>query len=371
LCEYLADLPKNFDEYKESFGGSSPEEIVQQVRINVEKFVERRIDTDPNQTLLIVGRKARLLFHPHLDRLVYKGYSPAFIRRLNGASWVTGVISNNVSLLADCINTGAEMEYVVGKLQIKGYTVDKIYCYALNKGALDNFKTNGFINDIPIIAEHTLEAGDRNFSKRVQVYYQSLVEPLDSDHAHDVYTVSTYLTQKEVQRIIEAAIKRTFGMNDLGFVDNPNNVILFLPKNVENLILELPIDKLDTNKTTLNPTAKDLLDQLRIDFPHFRLKIRHEESKTKFSIMACFPIGPLDSVVKKEDCDVCGTKQCYLNLVSSDLSLSDSVMLLCPLCMENYIERSILKQISAIAYYFLAMKAEVSLVKHDPIERWI
>jgi hypothetical protein len=366
-------IPRDIDQYKAPLKGLSAEDIVQQISVNVGNFIERQLDTESERTILFLGRKARLLFQPYLDTLIYKGYSPAYIRKLDHSSWTTGGILKHVSFLADCINTGEETIHACKVMAKRNRLVDKIYCYALNTKALNELNSNRLTSKIPIIVAHSLDDAEfRDFFKRIQVYYQSLVEPLDSDHAYDIYSISSYLTQNEVERIIEAAIRTVLGKEKIGFVDDPCNSILCLPNNMENLFFNI-LDDIDSNHTSLSPAAKDLIDLAEFENRYFQLKIIHKEALTKFSIMSCFTVNSLErtkSLLEHENgCMACASSKCYLEIVTSDLPVTENQAKLCPLCIENFVERSILDRISEFARYFFAAKGFVSVHKHDPIER--
>jgi hypothetical protein len=369
---FPTDIPTNFTIYKESIG-MSPEQIIEHTNINVGNFIEKQVETaNPHRTLLIVGRKARLLYKRHLDRLVYKGFSPAYVRRLKDTIWFDGNISKQVTILVDCINTGEEATFMVNTMREAECEVDKIYCYAADESGLLAIKKS---TDVKVVVAHIINHKDsQKFFRRVQGYYQCLVDPLDGDHAHDVYTVGSYLTPRQVKRVFELNIQRIIGLKNLAFTDDPVNPCLCLPINgMENEILEL--GEIEINNTRLPPSTKDLLSLTPFIYPSFQLKMRFGEAATKFCIMPCFPIDELYDKPNEppndplEGCKVVDAKKCYHKLVKTNRDYKDLWPLLCPLCIENVVERSILNEIRTSAERAFQRLGEVAIESHDPILR--
>jgi len=286
MCNHLPPIPTNFDEYTASLKEHKPEDIKKQTLVELASFIEKQIKVESNQTLLIVGRKAGLLFQPFLSRLIDKGYSPTLIRRLNGAFWTKGIVSKHVSLLADCINTGEEILYVVKNMLGTGHFVDKIYCYASNGNTITELKKDETFAKIPLLIEHILNSTEsQDFFKRIQVYYQSLLDPIDSDHAYDIYHIGVSLNSRYIQKVVGAACQKVLGKKNFEFQEDQG---LYLPKNVKSFSLDLSDIRSDCTK--LSAKAQDFVDLLDFYYPFIRLKICSEIDYTRFSIMSCFPI---------------------------------------------------------------------------------
>ncbi|MGO8805644.1 MAG: hypothetical protein ACLQO7_03425 [Candidatus Bathyarchaeia archaeon] len=368
----MAKIPTSIEDFKAPLKGLNPDVICEEIKANVSAFIEKEIKAKSNETLLLLGRKSSLLFQTVYQRASEKGYSVAILRRLNDANWTKGVVTENVSLLADCINTGDEVRYAVKDTLKKGRKINGIYCYACNSETLEKLKADQTFKDIPINVAFVLESNNsQDFFRKVQVYYQSLLHPIDSDHAYDIYQPGSTLGPKVIQKIVQLACREILGAPELYFDDDPT---LFLPKNMSSMSLD--ISSFDSNKSTLSSKMKDFMDLLDFDYPFIKLKTQAEKGRTRFSIMSCFPLASLDitTLKNKKDCIVVGKAQCFSEIVTCNLSRETKDTVLCPLCVANYVERSLLNQISSyVISHIPPWKGIFGIIpqKYDPIERQI
>ena len=250
---------------------------------------------------------------------------------------------------------------------LRKFTIDRVYCYALNSDAVDKLKSDPITSNIPIISAHTLtNTKSKDFFKNVQVYYRSRLPPIDSDHAYDIYRLGVTCNPKMIHEVVESGVQIVLGIKNRFYYDQNS----WLPKGMTSMNLD--VSNIDSNTTTLSPKVKDLLDIIEYDFPYFRLKIVCEKAGMRFSLMGCFPIRKLTGRDVKRDgaCDICGNSGCYTQLIRSNLPRRQHWKLLCPLCIENYVERSILNKISGYITKVLALKQlPFSMQRFDPIER--
>jgi hypothetical protein len=87
--------------------------------------------------------------------------------------------------------------------------------------------------------------------------------------------------------------------------------------------------------------------------------------------MACFPVKSLKRKATDpvKGCDFCKLSQCYIKLVKCQISKALRWKLLCPLCIENYVERSILNKINAFVTESFIDKGKYTVQRYDPLER--
>jgi hypothetical protein len=396
----LSATPTNLNEYMGHLKALEPEALAQQIRAEVLKFMEANVkENNEEETLLLVGRKAALLFSPFFEKFRGKTISqalganyppqrinyellntpriirnPSLVRKLNGTFWTSGRMSPKISLLADSINTGAEILSVGRAVKKKGHKICNIYCYASNAETVKKLEHHEPFSDSNIVCAHKFDPNEATpFFRSVQAYYQSLLDPVDSDHAYNIYHGAANLNAETISKVIQFACQQIFGNNSLSFEQDIEG--LYLPKNVKNMTAD--VGNIDPAKTRFNPQLNDFLTLLDFNFPFIRLKTLSEKKSTEFSIMASFPFEPIDvqALWLKRKCQVCNKSKCYANLVKSNLDMKSLRELLCPMCLTNYVERSILKKISNTVMSMLEPMGGayrgICIEKHDPIEREI
>jgi hypothetical protein len=393
ISKTSSSIPTNLAEWTSAFSTIDPQILAQQTRVDVLGFMEK-ISVEPDQTLLLVGRKAGLLFQPYLEKLANQRISkalktpfepdvtpdmvhsyrfiqsPALIRRLNGAFWTTGTISKKVNLLADCINTGEEISTVYKGVSRRGITVNKIYSYASNGQTVKNLSTDPDLKNTEIVSRHLLEPEDaKHFFRRVQGYYQSLLEPVNSDHAYNVYHSRFNLLPKTIKKVVEEVTQWAFGDKALHFEKDEDAI--YLPRSMTSQTIEL--ETVNHENVNFGTNIQDFLTLVEFECKFIRLKTASTKINTDFSIVVGFSAHPIDfdNLRKENKCDLLAKSKCYANLVKSNMALSEIREILCPLCFNNYVERSILNRFSSHILSIIANGAwqTVTVEKHDPIER--
>lgn len=329
----------------QNIAGESPEAIDWAVDASVKEFVEHEFGTASPKTLLVFERKATSLYQSSLVTLLQRGNTLVGIRRFENAVWTkSATLPKNVSLLTDCINTGKEISNIVSFLKThEKVTIDGIYAYVANGIAVNRLKKYDLTKNIPLHIGQELKGRTlQTLFRRLEAYYQSHIEPLDSDHSHDVYQVSQSLTEDKLREITEKGCQDALGIDRLKFENDEN---LFVPQNLKSMSLDI----IDLNRIE-NLALKSNLQQImkfKFEFPQIRLKANLGEYGTQFSIMGCFP--PVDltlAKIKKNECFVKTKTICYNDAFGGDLPLSKKKLILCSLCLENYVSRTILNKIA-------------------------
>jgi len=77
------------------------------------------------------------------------------------------------------------------------------------------------------------------------------------------------------------------------------------------------------------------------------------------------------NVNPKNGCQFCEKNQCYHTLIQGSVPKVLRWKSFCPLCIENYVERSILNGISAFIKASIEGKGKLIVEKYDPFEREI
>ncbi|MCL2135815.1 MAG: hypothetical protein FWH37_09800 [Candidatus Bathyarchaeota archaeon] len=147
-----------------------------------------------------MGRKARHLFHQSISRLIEKSQGIHFINvRKDGIIEPLGnTVHQKITLLTDSINKGDEIEKIVNILK-NHYKckVNKIFCYVANTQGVDNLLSKKIVTNEQIIALHRVSHSEyEQISKRLGVYYQSRIEPMDVEHVFERHSFSTKISSE-------------------------------------------------------------------------------------------------------------------------------------------------------------------------------
>jgi hypothetical protein len=367
--ESVPEKYRNFDKFIEPLKQIKPEETIHEIRNDVAAFVERDFKVESGQSILIIEKKAKLLFQPCFDRFIEKKFSPAFVRNCHDVTWTKGIISEHYSLLADTINTGAEVINTIANMKVRGCSVDKIYCYILNSEAVANLSANPLTANIPIVSAHKIQShvGDPlDYVEKLKILYVSLPDPMDIDHAYDIYRGDCSLTPHDFRSIIENSCKKTLNLVMASFRKDEK---VILPNGIESFRMNIDDPRLINIPS--NPKIKNLANTIMFDYANLKLKTFFKKGDLQFLLIACFPVNNLrrKNVKPKNGCDICTKEQCYHALIFSRISKVLFWKTFCPLCVENYLERKILNEIQLSILTALNGNGKLVVEKYDPFDR--
>jgi hypothetical protein len=367
---------QSFDEYIKHLKQQKAEEIIQQIKDDVKAFVEREIKADKpdtKETMLIIEKKAKLLFEPSLGRIIEKGYSPAYVRACHDITFTRGTLTPTMSLLADCINTGDEIKKIVKGRAANNQTINRIYCYILNNEGLEKLRADPATEKIPIIYGHILKNGEAakiintsdDIFGKLKILYNSLPDPMDIDHCYDVYHGNSSLSFTDLKTRLEQCCQNAFGIADLTFSDDD---FMIVPKGMHSMRMNLNPKSIGCP----NPTTLMLLQTKKFDHANLKLKTYHQEGRLQFSLIGCFPLGELrrKDVNPNHGCPVCEEQKCYQYLTKFQKTVSKDLRWksMCPLCIANYVERTLLNEVSKS--FLASLDGKQMIVEgHDPLER--
>lgn len=371
----MADVPekyRDFNVFLEPLKSIKPEVIIQEIKNDVGAFVENSFQTETNRSLLIVENKAKLLFEPYLDRFIEKKFSPAFVKSGYNVLWIKGVVSKRISILVDSINTGLEIIELVNNLSQNKYEVEKIYCYVVNSEAFQALNANKVTSGIPIESAHTLQMhlGDPiDLVEKLKLYYTSLPDPMDLEHAYDVYFGKCELTPAKLKSVIENCCKVALNTNSKFIADDK----MVLPSNIESMRFDIPNPKGISIES--NEKIKEIIANVKFDHANMKLKTFLKNGGLQFSLIGCFPVASLHkkSINPNDGCKVCDKSSCYHSMIDCQRSFSKVLRwkVFCPLCVQNYVERSILNCVRKLIEIQTEGKAKFVIQPHDPIDRKI
>lgn len=367
-CESMSEAkPTSLAEYLGELHTQSPEAIVSQIRVDLESLIDRMV-AEKTKALFVVGRKSRHLFHPLTSRLLEEGFSINFLnvmagkiddKRLFYFTIPNGGISNEISLLADSINEGYEKAGIIENLRNDDIEVKRLYCYVVNERGLDFLKSEEIFDTRNVFSIHTLPPSQYElFYKRLQIYYQSRVEPMDVDHEFDIFSVAEKIEGSDLYDKFKDCIRKSLKCDKGSFSrgkvmkarvkgkDDVNANFLFVPANIVNYNFECY--EYNQCKDRFESKIQSTLKDLGLEYLQIRLKAELAETESTISLMAfCPPVNiDLNSLIVGGNCRPF-IKKCRLDsgIFGEDVSREEVATIVCPQCLENSISREILQRL--------------------------
>jgi len=162
--------------------------------------------------VLMMGRKANLLFHQVAPQIISSGKVVTLVDSLSGARlFFTKARYGKFMIAADSIRTGNELDGFFKSWKEEDKTgakeVVKVVCYVGYQEGLQRLEKNG----LSVISLHpckTIEEYVLN-TKKLQIYYQSQIQPVEIDLPYDTYTIK-YIKKRKLLNILKRALHATF-----------------------------------------------------------------------------------------------------------------------------------------------------------------
>lgn len=351
------DLPCSIKEYIGELSQESPDSIVSKIRVEIDYLINEVINSK-TKDLYFLGRKAQHLFHPSVNRLLEKHFSIKMLNVLNGeinGKHICivdhgGSMPKKISLLADSINGGTEKENVISILKRNKTDVKSLFCYVANKQGLEQLIGRRIIKADQITALRILEPEEyKAFSKRLHTYYQSRIEPMDTDHKFEPFSVARKVSPDELYGAFQSAIRKVLmcegefsaaeDLNDAGKDSN----ILFTSRGIVNFNFEC----YDPDECSRLIQTQNFTKDLKVEYIQVRLKAQLKETESIGYLMVfCPPINVDLASVTKGKCRL-EKNGCMLenSFDSKRFKRGDVAKLICPQCIENQISEPLLSGI--------------------------
>ncbi len=274
---YFGDLLKNSDS------------IVTQIREDVERLVEDKLIKEGPTNVLFVERKGLHLYLHTLPRLVEEGFSPGRIRLFKIGKYPLLLVNprfghlENVIICTDAINTGNEISTILQAFQTHDVSVKKVFCYYANSSILSKLSQEFVGGDQVVYAHRVLE--NENYSdlfKKLSIYFQSRIEPMDMDHVYDLLTLRPRFKRiSDLQDVLNSSAFSFFG-EAVEFERDD-----LVPKNVVGFSLDFPLGGSWNNLGfCLPPTIIEEIKKFcEACFLELRVKFERREAPLNFTIM--------------------------------------------------------------------------------------
>ena len=360
----MLNVPKNIQEYIGDLYNKKPEEVISEIRVDLESFIDKIMMYDLHD-LYLVGRKSRHLFHPLISsRLVEKSSGIHFLKVRGGIKNDTtvclidspGDVPPEIYLLADSIDEGKEKEELVTILREQcNCKVIKIFCYVANQQGIDYLVSKKVFTEDQIVAFHTIPNLEyRQFNNRLEMYYQSRIEPMDVDHVFKMCSFATKISSEQLFRLFKDTTKAVLGCSINGFSEakeiaeqNADCNILFVPNTIKNYNFDC-FDFSSCNFFCRTKMSKNFAIAT-VEYVQIRLKVELKETETTLCLMVLCPPDPasfsIDNV-KRNQCmnaDGCQVQQIVYD--KSELSQDEIMVMVCPQCVEKQLSNAILASV--------------------------
>ncbi|MDR1993947.1 MAG: hypothetical protein LBQ98_10750 [Nitrososphaerota archaeon] len=356
--EFTPEKPKNIKEYLGNLAQDKPEKVISEIQVDLETFIDKIIKEDL-QDLYIVGRKARHLFHQSISRLIEKSQGIHFINvRKDGIIEPLGdKVHQEIALLTDSINKGDEIEKIVNILKNHyGCKVNKIFCYVANTQGIDNLLSKKIVTNEQVIVLHKVSHSEyEQISKRLGVYYQSRIEPMDVEHVFERHSFSIKISGEELFQFFEDATKT--GLNctngkynkavDIPDKNDDENNILHAPKNIKDYSLDC-VD-CSTNEFACTDKKNISFPNVKPEYVVIRLKSELKETGTIICLMVTCPPDPESFSIENIQTKKCKhNKDCQIQQIIYDKSgfnENNIMTIICPHCIEKRLSEPILQRV--------------------------
>jgi len=360
----MSSAPKNIKEYIGNLPREMPDKVISEIRVDLEAFIDEIIKYDLHD-LYLVGRKSRHLFHPLISsRLVEKSPGIHFLKVFSGIKngaqvCIIGELGKDVpreiSLLADSINEGKEKEEIVNILKKKyDCTVNKIFCYVANQQGIDYLLNNKVFTRDQIIALHTIPNAEyKQFSNRLEMYYQSRIEPMDVEHVFKMHSFATKISSEELFRFFKDATKTGLDCDkgeyaeaeEITEKDVAHN-ILFVPETIKNYNFHC-LD-FSSCKACCKAKRSKLFADTKAEYVQIRLKAELKETESTLCLVVFCPPDPDSFPIDIIKTNKCKNNNCQVQQVvydESGLSQDEITAMICSQCIENQLSEPILDSV--------------------------
>jgi len=358
--------PKNLEEYIGDLSHETPEKIIAEIQADLEVFIDEIIKHNLHD-LYLVGRKSRHLLHQLISsRLVEKSSGIHFLNVLsgnvNGASdyiieLQVDKMPQEISLLADSINEGKEKEAITNILEKQcNCKVNKIFCYVANQQGINYLLDKKVFTEDQIIARHKFSNLEyEQYNKRIAVYYQSRIEPMDVDHVSKEFRFSTNISSETLFQSFKDATKTVFGCDKGEYIeavkitekDDVKHNKLHVPETTKNYNFQHL--GCSSCKSVCNAKMNKLFADSKVEYVQVRLKAELKKAEAVLCLMIfCSPDPTFISIdaIKANKCmcnNSCQVKQSVYN--KSELNQDELMTIICPKCIENKLSEPILLEL--------------------------
>ena len=321
-------IPKNS-------GEDSP---VTQVHNDLLKIIEKVKSLSPG-LFLVVGHKSFHLYSEFSDSLSGSNFFVGFFQPLIGGGYIiqpslpSDYRMKKLYAAVDSINTGKELETF---LRIFPQT-EKLFCYAANTHGIDILLKKKLISQDQIEAIYIRKNEEyQNFYRdTLQQYYQSIIDPMDTDHPHRTYIV-TGINSDKLKDIVTECVNSILGKKKAE-----------ADEKVPKTLTAYSYDFLDCEGRIPDFLTKILTPiDIGLEYITVRVRTASRDGVNAFSLMVCSqPNVDMKTLIESGE-RIClrKTKFCYIGLCRFEDARSAPLThnLICPLCISSHLSNIVL-----------------------------
>ena len=331
------EVPVNIKGMYKDLLADDPLKIISSIRDDLDEVVEKIISLD-SDVVYIVGRKSNLLFRDFIDQI--RGTKPVLmVESLKGDVFISRMRAGDVFLVVDAIHTGDEIIKFINALMRNREPpkISMIFCYI---SLIEGIKK---INDLGLETySKFLCNSEHEYTesvKKLQVYYQSQIYPIETDIIYDMYTI-----KKRDKRLILKLIRNSLYDIFDKKVKLKNNKIhapeyikqySFISKELKPIsavLKKIPIIK---NIQGLNKVVIIFIFKIKFDKDKILITFKNET-------MIDFITNQSKKTTKKCKLTYVDNKECSHNLIKLDKRKSTIKDMICANCVGNEINVSVM-----------------------------
>ncbi|MBO8182723.1 MAG: hypothetical protein H0Z28_08025 [Archaeoglobus sp.] len=304
------DVPKSIEEMFSNLSEKNPNEIVAQIRKDLNHLIKKCILTikDRPKDIRTIDRRGTHLFQPLLPFLMEHQFNVSALKleSLSDVAIIKKLYDapepNELIIAVDAINKGEEIEKVIEVLESLNKKVVKVVGYVIRKDTLNRLEANHPDTEFCFVVVAINDDDYNLVHQKLTAYYHSRLTPLDTDHIYEECEIGCK-DKDELKEIIRESFLKIFD-NEIDVVESEE--VLFVDEKTNfkySLELEYVTDIF--RDLFLSDQEKRILDFERVQL---RVRAKHKGSFYKLSSMAfCSPyildVNDLQRLCPDETCD--------------------------------------------------------------------
>lgn len=203
----VSDVPTNIKSMYKHLIADDPLRIIALIRADLDKIVKKIITLD-SDSVLILGRKSNSLFKNFINQILAS--KPVLMAEsFRGDVFASYSSTGYQFLIVDAIHTGDEVSkfYNMSKEKHKFSKIFKVFCYIGYVDGLKRISDLGLEIDCMYVCNYEKEYTEN--MKRLQIFYQSQIEPMETDIIYDRYTINIK-NKKRLMKLISDSLSQVF-----------------------------------------------------------------------------------------------------------------------------------------------------------------
>jgi len=324
--------------------------IIHRVNTNVLSLVQKILKEKPQKkdeprVLIHVGNKGFHLFSQHRN-MIEQSFHTSLCRVLSaGFTELRPAIPPGEGpsvLVTDTVHRGSEMAIVLKHLLGRGFKVKRIFCYLKNAKGVQRLVKEDLIEEEKIegLFSSTSEEEYKKESRQLQLFFRSIIEPMDPDSCYNEYNVDKILRAEELKEIVSPILEDIYG-SPVMFKKSVNRG---LASNIKEACFIIE-DPSGIKKIAEALFQEDFHHEIEWSNPSF--KINQKMVDSDFTAMMNVEASCLPGEVKNYKKCVRSTEKCLLKTYQYDRKRESELRkILCPACADLQLSDQLLNRLN-------------------------